>query len=92
MDGSSSNGHTRGPRSQSNNPARGGPPGQEIKTRTGPTAATSPSPASASMSRAERFESEKRRIIESCFSKMDNTGIRTPIMSHKKRRSLNIEC
>ncbi len=26
------------------------------------------------MSRAERFEDEKRRIIESCFSKQDESG------------------
>lgn len=26
------------------------------------------------MSRAERFEDEKRRIIESCFSKRDDDG------------------
>ncbi|EME49313.1 hypothetical protein DOTSEDRAFT_68176 [Dothistroma septosporum NZE10] len=31
-------------------------------------------PPSASMSRAERFEDEKRRIIESCFSKLDTHG------------------
>ena len=29
------------------------------------------------MSRAERFEDEKRRIIESCFSKKDSDGSST---------------
>ncbi|KAF2171210.1 hypothetical protein M409DRAFT_50678 [Zasmidium cellare ATCC 36951] len=31
-------------------------------------------PSTAGMSRAERFEDEKRRIIESCFSKLDQGG------------------
>jgi hypothetical protein len=30
--------------------------------------------ATAGMSRAEKFEDEKRRFIESCFSKKDNDG------------------
>lgn len=30
--------------------------------------------SSGGMSRAERFEDEKRRIIESCFSKRDEDG------------------
>jgi exocyst complex component 1 len=30
--------------------------------------------AQAAMSRAEKFEDEKRRFIESCFSKKDNDG------------------
>lgn len=34
----------------------------------------SPNTSSSSMSRAERFEDEKRRIIESCFSKLDPNG------------------
>lgn len=29
------------------------------------------------MSRAERFEDEKRRIMRSCFSKMDGDGVGT---------------
>jgi hypothetical protein len=28
------------------------------------------------MTRAERFEDEKKRIMESCFSKQDETGAR----------------
>lgn len=28
------------------------------------------------MTRAERFEDEKQRIIESCFSKLDEAGAR----------------
>ncbi|WPG98535.1 exocyst complex component sec3 [Acrodontium crateriforme] len=39
---------------------------------TPPTAA--PSPSQSAMSRAERFEDEKRRIIESCFAKLDANG------------------
>jgi hypothetical protein len=31
-------------------------------------------PATGTMTRAERFEDEKRRIIESCFSKEDEPG------------------
>lgn len=30
------------------------------------------------MSRAERFEDEKRRIIESCFNKRDDDGSGVP--------------
>lgn len=33
-----------------------------------------PPPSAAGASRAERFEDEKRRIIESCFSKVDQNG------------------
>lgn len=33
-------------------------------------------PGATAASRAERFEDEKRRIIESCFSKKDNDGSR----------------
>jgi hypothetical protein len=32
----------------------------------------------ADMGRAERFEDEKRRIIESCFSKKDDDGSSKP--------------
>ncbi|GAB7360517.1 hypothetical protein MBLNU230_g8466t2 [Neophaeotheca triangularis] len=35
---------------------------------------SAPQAPSASASRAERFEDEKRRIIESCFSKVDQNG------------------
>ncbi|PGH16975.1 hypothetical protein AJ79_01359 [Helicocarpus griseus UAMH5409] len=31
-------------------------------------------PASAGMTRAERFEDEKRRLVQSCFSKLDTDG------------------
>lgn len=34
--------------------------------------------ANPGMSRAERFEDEKRRIIESCFSKRDDDGSGVP--------------
>jgi hypothetical protein len=30
------------------------------------------------MTRAERFEDEKKRIVESCFSKRDDDGSRKP--------------
>ncbi|KAK2736840.1 hypothetical protein FQN57_000520 [Myotisia sp. PD_48] len=33
-----------------------------------------PSPSPSAMSRADKFEDEKRRIIQSCFSKKDNDG------------------
>jgi hypothetical protein len=33
-------------------------------------------PGEATMSRAEKFEDEKRRIIQSCFSKKDSDGSR----------------
>ncbi|KAG9666330.1 hypothetical protein KCU76_g18021, partial [Aureobasidium melanogenum] len=31
-------------------------------------------PANHTMTRAERFEDEKRRMVESCFSKLDQNG------------------
>lgn len=31
-------------------------------------------PADSSMSRAEKFEDEKKRIIQSCYSKKDSDG------------------
>lgn len=34
--------------------------------------------ANPGMSRAERFEDEKRRIIESCFNKRDDDGSGLP--------------
>ncbi|KAI6850125.1 hypothetical protein KC332_g183 [Hortaea werneckii] len=47
-----------------------------LATPTQPLRPTSPNanPAPGAMSRAERFEDEKRRIIESCFSKTDANG------------------
>ncbi|KAH8428012.1 GTP-Rho binding exocyst subunit SEC3 [Aspergillus melleus] len=33
-----------------------------------------PAPGDASMSRAEKFEDEKKRIIQSCFARKDNDG------------------
>lgn len=33
-----------------------------------------PAPADSSMSRAEKFEDEKKRIIQSCFARKDNDG------------------
>jgi hypothetical protein len=35
------------------------------------------------MSRAEKFEDEKRRIIESCFSKKNEDGTRKIILLYK---------
>lgn len=35
--------------------------------------------ATNNMNRAERFEDEKRRIIESCFTKKDEDGSGEPI-------------
>ncbi|CAA9956449.1 exocyst complex component [Pyrenophora teres f. maculata] len=40
----------------------------------GPPSATSSSSAPSGMSRAERFDDERRRITESCFSKVDEQG------------------
>lgn len=37
---------------------------------------TNVSSSSAAANRAERFEDEKRRIIESCFNKKDTDGLR----------------
>lgn len=37
------------------------------------------------MSKAEKFENEKKRIIESCFAKKDSDGSGTSDSSHKPR-------
>ena len=37
------------------------------------------SPADSQMSRAERFEDEKRRIIQHCFGKKDKDAARTSV-------------
>lgn len=36
------------------------------------------------MSKAEKFENEKKRIIESCFAKKDSDGSGTSDTSHKQ--------
>lgn len=51
------------------------PPGQpHMHQNVGNAANNGASPPRAPMSRAERFEDEKKRIIESCFSKNDPDG------------------
>jgi len=40
---------------------------------------------SSGMSKAEKFENEKKRIIESCFAKKDSDGSGTLDKSHKPR-------
>ena len=44
--------------------------------RRGPPTSTAAAAAAAATSRAERFEDEKRRMIESCFAKVDANGQR----------------
>ncbi|KAH6633236.1 exocyst complex component Sec3-domain-containing protein [Boeremia exigua] len=51
-------------------PGRGPAPGAS----RGPPSTTSSGAASSSMSRAERFDDERRRITESCFAKVDDQG------------------
>lgn len=41
-------------------------------------------PGGREMSRAERFEEEKRRIVESCFSKKDVDGSCTSQTPHPR--------
>jgi len=43
----------------------------------GPPSTTSSSSTPSGMSRAERFDDERRRITESCFAKVDDQGQRT---------------
>jgi hypothetical protein len=43
----------------------------------GPPSSVSSATASSGMSRAERFDDERRRITESCFAKLDDQGQRT---------------
>ncbi|KAK5124915.1 hypothetical protein LTR85_001105 [Meristemomyces frigidus] len=47
---------------------------QRLATPTQSLRPSSPGSSAAALSRAERFEDEKRRIIESCFSKLDANG------------------
>lgn len=59
---------------------RGPPPGDMPPPHRGPRRVGDPrngglaGPGDASMSRAEKFEDEKRRITQSCFSKKDSDG------------------
>ncbi|KAJ4324281.1 hypothetical protein N0V94_001339, partial [Neodidymelliopsis sp. IMI 364377] len=56
-------GDARGP---GRGPAPGGP--------RGPPSTASSSSTPSGMSRAERFDDERRRITESCFAKVDEQG------------------
>jgi len=42
------------------------------------------------MSRAERFEDEKRRIIDSCFGKKDDDGARKPFSGECASHALEL--
>ena len=69
MDGRPRNNYPNGlgdPRGPGRGPAPGGP--------RGPPSTASSGAASSGMSRAERFDDERRRITESCFSKVDDQG------------------
>lgn len=54
--------------------ARGPPSRPSTAGARGPPSTTSASSAPAGMSRAERFDDERRRITESCFAKVDEQG------------------
>ncbi|KAI4161766.1 MAG: hypothetical protein LQ342_004598 [Letrouitia transgressa] len=58
------------------NGVMGGPgrPMQDHRNMSGPGGGGTSQDPTVSMSRAERFEDEKRRIMESCFSKKDPDG------------------
>lgn len=55
-------------------PSRGPPAGDYPPQRDPRRAAPAAGPGDGTMSRAEKFEDEKRRIIQSCFSRKDNDG------------------
>ena len=64
------------PRNPSNMSAdSGGPKAEDGRREPAPPQARK-APSNSNMTRAERFEDEKRRIIESCFSKVDINGQR----------------
>lgn len=48
--------------------------GPSIAAVSAPVASNGSLPAGAQMSRAEKFEDEKKRIIESCFGKKEPDG------------------
>jgi hypothetical protein len=56
------------PRAPTSRPSTGG--------ARGPPSTTSSSSTPSGMSRAERFDDERKRITESCFSKLDEQGQR----------------
>jgi hypothetical protein len=64
------------PRQRNNtlNGAAGRPSTDAPRGRPSPSAGTSASSTPSAMSRAERFDDERRRITESCFSKVDDQG------------------
>ena len=64
-------------------------PGHDMRNGNMPPGMMSPSGPQASsqsqaaMSRAEKFEDEKKRIIETCFSKADQDGSRMNGTDHE---------
>ncbi|OCK76882.1 hypothetical protein K432DRAFT_334895 [Lepidopterella palustris CBS 459.81] len=68
-------GNYQRPRVQTNGSTSGRRPSLEGRRGT-PLSGGAPTPATlpGGMTRAERFEDERRRITESCFSKMDTSG------------------
>ncbi|TKA26836.1 hypothetical protein B0A50_04282 [Salinomyces thailandicus] len=65
---------TAGPNPPYSGPGAAMSSNPRLATPTQGLRSTSPNAAPAAMSRAERFEDEKRRIIESCFGKQDASG------------------
>lgn len=58
--------------------------GSNISTTSSASANDSRNPAGPEMSRAEVFEDEKKRIIESCFGKKEADGSGQPFNVGKK--------
>jgi hypothetical protein len=68
------------PRNYQNSAGNSGRPSNESRRPPGapggPPSST-PSSSRSALSRAEKFEDERRRITTSCFSKLDTTNQRT---------------
>ncbi|KAI9686618.1 MAG: hypothetical protein M1822_003629 [Bathelium mastoideum] len=79
MDGA--NGYPRSRNPSNLSAGSGGLAGEDVRREAGGSQPRNAS-STASMTRAERFEDEKKRIIESCFSKVDINGQRESYITH----------
>ena len=71
------------PRNQPKGSASGRGPGLEGRRGGGPEGLAPPSVTlPGGKTRAERFEDERKQVIESCFSKLDPNGQRTSPVEH----------
>jgi hypothetical protein len=69
---------------------RGPPSRPSTGGQRGPPSTTSSSSTPSGMSRAERFDDERRRITESCFAKVDDQGQRQYLWHDPKCHTMGL--